>query len=48
MTSLKEENIAAHEYLENGGFSGSLSGKPHSRIPFDQVIEMTINRSVMQ
>lgn len=33
------------DYLQNGGFAGSLTGKPHSRIPFDQVIEMTINRS---
>ena len=38
MRSLKEENKEAYEYLQNGGFSGSLSGSPHSRIPFGQVI----------
>ena len=45
MQTLEEENITAFKYLEQGGFSGSLTGKPHSRIPFDQVIELTINRS---
>ena len=45
MWALEEKNIAAYKYLEQGGFSGSLTGKPHSRIPFDQVIKMTINRS---
>ena len=38
MEALEEENIAAYKYLEKGGFSGSLTGKPHSRIHFDQVI----------
>ena len=45
MGSLKSTNPEAYEYLKEGGFSGSLSGLPHSRIPFDQIIEMTINRS---
>ena len=45
MRTLEEENIAAYKYLEQGGISGPLTGKPQSRIPFDQVIEMTINRS---
>ena len=45
MMSLREENSSAFKYLEDGGFSGSLSCKPHSRIPFDEIIEMTINRS---
>ena len=53
MRSLKEkykeeEYREAYEYLQNGGFSGSQSGRPHSRIPFDQVIEMIINRSCKQ
>ena len=48
MRSLKEENKEAYKYHQTGGFSGSLSGRPHSRIPFDQVIEMTINRSCKQ
>ena len=43
--SLREENSFAFQYLEDSGFSGSLSCKPHSRIPFDQIIEMMINRS---
>ena len=31
-------------YRENGGFSGSLSGRPRSNILMDQIIETTINR----
>ena len=45
MRALKEENAAADKYLEEGGSSGSLTGRLHSTIPFDQVIEMTINKS---
>ena len=45
MCALKTDNPEAYKYLEEGGFSGSLTGLPHSRIPFDQIIEMTINRS---
>ena len=45
MLTLKDDNPAAFDYLKNGGFTGSLTGRKHSRIPFDQVIEMTINRS---
>ena len=45
MRALKEENAAACKYLEEGGFSGSLTGRPHSKISFDQVIKMTINKS---
>ena len=45
MRALKEENAAACKYWEEGGFSDSLTGRPHSRIPFDQVIEMTIDKS---
>ena len=44
MRALEEENATACKYLEQGGFSESLTVKPHSGIPFDQVIEMTINR----
>ena len=44
MRELEEEDIAAYKYLQQVGFSGSLTGKPHSRIPFGQVIEMKINR----
>ena len=45
MRALKEENAAAYKYLEEGGFSGSLTGRQHSRIPFDHVIKITINKS---
>ena len=45
MCSLRTENLEAYEYLKNGGFSGSLTGLPHSRLTFNQIIEMTINRS---
>ena len=45
MRALEEENTASYKYLEQGGFSGLQTGKPPSRIYFDQVIEMTISRS---
>ena len=44
MHALEDKNIAAYKYLEQGGYSGSLTGKPHSSILFDSVIEITINR----
>ena len=43
MTDLPRRNPEAAAYLEKGGFSGSLSGKPHSNIPMDQIVETTIN-----
>ena len=45
MCSLQKENPDAYNILKDGGFSGSLTGRPHSRLLFDQIIEMTINRS---
>ena len=42
--NLKHGIPDTHKYLEEGGFSGSLTGIPHSRIPMDQVIEITVNR----
>ena len=45
MRAVKEENAAAYKYLEEGGFSGFLTGRQHSRIPFDQVIKITISKS---
>ena len=45
MRALKEKNAAAPKYLEEGGFAGSLTGRQHSGISFDQVIEITINKS---
>ena len=44
MITLPFANAQAHEYLKNGGFSGSLTGTPHTKIPYDQIIETTINR----
>ena len=44
MTALPFTNAQAHEYLKYGGFSGSLTGTPHTKIPYDQIIETTINR----
>ena len=35
MQALEEENLTAYKYLEQDGFNDSLTGKPHSRIPFD-------------
>ena len=43
--ALKEKNAAGFKYLEEGGFSGSVTGIPHSRIPFDQLMEITTNKS---
>ena len=42
--NLKYDIPEPHKYLEEGGFSGSLTGIPHSRIPMDQFIEVTVNR----
>ena len=44
MIALKRRLPKAYQYLEEGGFTGSLSGSPHSNISMDQVIETTINR----
>ena len=44
MLDLRRRNKEAYQYLENGGFTGSLTGSVHSNIPCDQVIETTINR----
>ena len=48
MLKLKDENIDAFTYLLNGGFTGSLTGNPHSSIPCDQMIETTVNRASKQ
>ena len=45
MRKLKTGNPNAYNYLNGGGFSGSLSGEKHTQIPMDQIIETTINRS---
>ena len=43
MIDLKIRNTEAYKYLEDGGFTGSLSGSVHCNIPMDQIIAMTIN-----
>lgn len=45
MPSLKEGDLEAFQYLHNGGFTGSISGRPHLMIPVNQIIEMTRNES---
>ena len=45
MPSLKEEDLEAFQYLHNGGFNGSISGRPHLMIPVNQIIEMTRKES---
>ena len=45
MLSLKKENLEAFVYLQKSGFCGSFSGRAHTMIPMEQMIEMTINRS---
>ena len=44
MLDLKNRNVLAHNYLQEGGFTGSSTGLIHSNIPMDQTIETTINR----
>ena len=44
MIDLKRRNTEAYKYLEDRGFTGSLSGSVRFDIPIDQIIEMTINR----
>ena len=38
-------NLEAFQYLYDGGFNDSLSGRSHWMTPIDQIIEMTINQS---
>ena len=45
MRDLQRRDPSSYQYLVNGGFSGSLSGNKHTKIPMDQIIEVTINRS---
>ena len=45
MLNLRNDNPLLQQYLEREGFTGSVTGKPHSRLPMDQIIEVTINRS---
>ena len=44
MFSLKEDLVSAWDYLKEGGFTGSITGNPHSRLPFDHIIETTLNK----
>ena len=38
-------NLEAFQYLYDGGFNDSLSGRSHWMTPIDQIIEMTKNQS---
>ena len=42
--SLKERNLEAFQYLHGGGFTGFPSGRSHSMISMDRIIEITRNR----
>ena len=44
MRKLGKDNEEAYIFMLNGSFTGSLTGKPHSRIPMDLIIETTVNR----
>ena len=44
MKNLASSHPSAQIFLKEG-FTVSLTGKPHSKIPMDQVIKMSINRS---
>ena len=44
MMNLKDDIPDAYAYLARGGYTGSLTGIPHSSIPMDQMIEVTVNR----
>ena len=45
MRKLENENEEAFLYMLKGGFTGSLTGKAHTKIAMDQIMETTINRS---
>ena len=44
MRDLKNRNPDAYQFLCDGGFTGSITGERHTKIPMDQIIEMTVNR----
>ena len=43
MRKLEKDNEEAYIFMLKRGFTGPLTGKPHSRIPMDQIIETTVN-----
>ena len=43
--NLQDSHRNIYHYLKNGGFTDPISGLPFSKIPCDQIIETTINRS---
>ena len=44
MRKLEKYNEGAYIFMLKRSFTGSLSCKPHSTIPMDQIIETTANR----
>ena len=45
MLNLEKSHPALFKHIEDHGFTVSLTGQPFTKIPCDQVIETTINRS---
>ena len=43
MRKLEKDNEEAYIFMLKRGFTGPLTGKPHSRIPMDQIIKTTVN-----
>ena len=43
MKNLSSIHPSAQIFLKKEGFTASLTGKSHSEIPMDQVIEITTN-----
>ena len=45
MLNLQDSHPSIYQYLKYDWFTASISGLPFSKIPCDQIIEITINRS---
>ena len=45
MLNLQDSHPNIYQYFKNGGFTAAISGLPFLKIPCDQIIETTINRS---
>ena len=45
MLNLQDPHPNIYQYLENGGFIASISDLPFSKIPYDQIMETTLNCS---
>ena len=45
MKTLKEDHPQLYDEILQHGFTVSLTGQPFTKIPCDEVIEMTVNRA---